>query len=376
MNKKLTLIIALFLNAVFVFGQDAIDVTDQTIKIGSLKEEEFYFGFAAGDKIVFSFQEINYKELKEIEILEYPESSKFSDYKTSKIENKTINVTKTGIYLFRFKNSAIAGRICKVKIQRIPQNDETKHFNTNVTWITKQDTIWNSYTKDVTIGYDTSYVQKTKKELVKIDTIYNSIYSKTLRVHSKMGSSQYTNDAFTLPINTYIPNQYNPYKTTELIAWSYWIGVGQEATKEYEKLNKDISETADRVNIKNAKIFALAQVLKIGSSTFNTNNIIGSNVYYEMTYMLNGQRYVIEKGDVTRAFGKNELVKQGAIGISLYNDNFKDEINVSVEIASMQVTKEWQDIPYTEQVIKPIKEKQIFKEPKITSKKIPVIITQ
>lgn len=95
-----------------IFGQEPLDVTEQTIKIGGLKEEELYFGFAAGDKIVFSFQEADNKEMKEIEIVEYPNNSKFSDYKSKRIENKTINVTKTGVYVFRFKNSAIVGRIC------------------------------------------------------------------------------------------------------------------------------------------------------------------------------------------------------------------------------------------------------------------------
>ena len=66
-------------------AQEAVDVTEQTIKISGFKDKELYFGFASGDKIVFNFQEVDKKELKEVEIVEYPSNSKFSDYKIKRI---------------------------------------------------------------------------------------------------------------------------------------------------------------------------------------------------------------------------------------------------------------------------------------------------
>lgn len=165
-------------------AQEPIDVTDQTIKIGATKSEEIMLGFAAGDKLVFNFAEANGKDLKEVEILEYPSSSRFSDFKTTKIENKVLSISKQGVYIFRFKNSALAGRVCKIRIQRIPANEETKHFNTAVSWVSKQDTSWNSFTKDVVIGYDTVYLQRSKKELVKSESMEELVLNKTERVHS------------------------------------------------------------------------------------------------------------------------------------------------------------------------------------------------
>lgn len=193
-TMKVVFAIILFHSFCFICqAQDILDITDQTLKIGGNKEEELYFAFAEGDRIVFNFQEIDKKELTEIEILEYPSNSKFSDFKTNKIDGKTIVVPRNGVYIFRFKNSAITGRICKIKIQRIPGSDASKNFNTAVKWITKQDTVWNSYTKDVIISYDTSYVQKTKKELVKVDTIVTQLLDKVIRVHSETaaGKTQY-----------------------------------------------------------------------------------------------------------------------------------------------------------------------------------------
>src|SRR5215510_4663475 len=76
-------------------GQQPIDVAESVVKVGIKGEEVVYFGFAAGDQLIFSFEEANGKEMKEVEIVEMPSSSRFMDYKTSKIENKTITVPRT-----------------------------------------------------------------------------------------------------------------------------------------------------------------------------------------------------------------------------------------------------------------------------------------
>jgi hypothetical protein len=58
-KQKLIIFLGLLLLTVTIYGQQApIDVTDQTIKLGNKREEILYFGFAAGDKIIFSFQEV------------------------------------------------------------------------------------------------------------------------------------------------------------------------------------------------------------------------------------------------------------------------------------------------------------------------------
>src|SRR5258705_8896211 len=107
MYPKSICLALVILTSIPSFPQTPIDVTDQTVKIGATKSEEIYFGFAGGDKIIFNFTESSGKELKEIEIMEYPDNSKFSDFKTSKIENKTLSVLKQSVYIFRFKNSAL-----------------------------------------------------------------------------------------------------------------------------------------------------------------------------------------------------------------------------------------------------------------------------
>lgn len=371
MITKAKLITIFLLFSKCIFSQDVIDVTEQTIKVNGMNEETLYFGFAKGDKIIFSYNELNEKELKEVEILEYPNNSKFSDYKSSKIENKSINVTNTSVYLFRFKNTAISGRIIKIKIQRIPINEETKQFNSTVTWITKQDTTWNSYTKDVIIGYDTAFVKKSRKELIKIDTLINLLSDKVHRVHSEtaIGKSQYTYASIELPKNTYLPNLFYPYETTEVVAWSYWLGVGQKAKEDYENANKNMSKGISVIGSLTG-YGALATLVTTGISFFS-NTSLGDNVRYKFYGIQNGQEITIDYGNVVSAAGRNDKIKQGSFSVELYNDNFRDGIDVSLKMVVMQVKKTWKDIEYIDQIVTAKKEKKIFSDPIITSKKIP-----
>lgn len=88
MKKNISILIVLILTATTVFSQQIIDVTEQTIRLNGNKEEELYYGFAEGDKIIFNYEEINNKSLKEVEIVEYPTNSRYSDYKTKKLKTK------------------------------------------------------------------------------------------------------------------------------------------------------------------------------------------------------------------------------------------------------------------------------------------------
>ncbi|WP_291131766.1 hypothetical protein [Flavobacterium sp. UBA7682] len=371
--KKITCTIVLFLMTLSSFSQETIDVSEKTIKVPALSEEVFYYGFAEGDKLIFSLEEINGKEVKEIEIIEYPSNSKFSDYKTKKIENKQIQVIKKGVYKFRIANSSLGGRICKIKIQRIPINEKTKNFNTTVNWVEKQETTYNTFTKDVTIGYDIKYESRVKKELVKVDTIVTQLFDKELRVHSEtaIGKNQYTYATVELPTNTYIPNQINPYKATEVISWSYWLGVGQKSKEEYEMSNKKFTTGISALGALTG-YGALASLAITGISMFNNTNI-GDNVNFKFYGIQNGKEIIIDYGNVISASGRNENIKQGSFSVQLFNDNFRDGIDVNLKMVVIQIQKTWQDVKYEEKIETPKIEKQVFKEPIVTTVKVPVI---
>jgi hypothetical protein len=94
-----------------VNAQTTIDVADNTMKVSGFATETIYYAFAEGDKIIFNFEEANGKELKEIEMRELDGGARFMDYKAKRVENKTVEIFKTGIYTFRFSNNALGGRV-------------------------------------------------------------------------------------------------------------------------------------------------------------------------------------------------------------------------------------------------------------------------
>ncbi|MFT5820562.1 MAG: hypothetical protein ACI8ZM_001805 [Crocinitomix sp.] len=331
-----------------------IDVADLTVKVGGVSSEVLYYGFSEGDQIIFNFEEINGKPLKEIEIMEMPSNSKFADFKSTLITDKVIQVHKTGVYGFGFRNSAMKGRICKIKIQRIPKSEDLIAFNTNWEWKTLYDTSYVPYTKDSLVGYDTTYSNQTKRELVRVDTLVTELFNKVERVHSKTNLNGHTAIAdlnVYLPQNTAKPNVFLPYETTKVIAWSYWIGVGQKSTEEYNAANKNMSKGIAALGALTG-YGALASLAITGISLFGTPSS-GDNVGYKLKYLKDGMVTTFDFGNGVSAAARNTDLLQGGFTIELYNDNTFDAIDVTVKMACVQLRKTWDDIPYKMMHVKP-----------------------
>lgn len=373
--KRTLLTIKVLLWSTIFFGQEIVDVTDQTIKIGSFQEEVLYFGFAAGDKIVFSFNEVGGKELKELEIVEYPNNSKFSDFKTSQIENKSIAVIEEGVYFFRFKNTAVSGRVCNIKIQRIPASEESRDFNTKVIWETRQETSYNTYTKDVIVGYDTTYTQKTRKVLLSSEREEVMIFDKPQRVHSSTNPNGNKSSLFfTLP-----ENKTEAYKTTTVISWAYWVGVGEEASQAWKQNVQALGELAKgAANYLATPLGALA----VGTVADLMVPNVGEDVYYAITdqenknlYFAGYQYKLLDQGKGVAGFRKfsNPNMCQGTYFVLLSNDNMVQAIDAHVKVIAIVETKEFKDEQYTEMTVTPRYEKQVFSDPIVTTFEVPVI---
>lgn len=338
------------------FGQiNPIDVSNLSLKVGTMKTEDVYYGFAEGDQIVFGFEEINNKEIKEIEIFQQVSDGSinkvFSEYKVSNIKDVIINVTKKSVYLFRFKNSSVVNRIVKLNIKRIPKSSKYLNFNTSWEWAYVYDTTTYNYQEDSIIGYEKKFISKSKKELVKTDTIISELLSQTLRINSEtsLTGNQYGYVNVNLPTNTHYPNNYNAYQTTEVISWAYWIGVGSNSLKEYEKINNSIKSLTSLTGYG-----AMANLALKGVSYFS--NLGTDDVSYKFLYSRNGTTYSFDKSTnpVSQASGRNSTHLQGAFTIELFNDNFKDGIDVNVKIVCIQLKKIWEDRKYTDVVDTPI----------------------
>ena len=139
MKQVTTALIAILLSC-NAFTQPIV-VADTVFKLPILGEQLLYYGFAEGDQVLISFQEENGKELKEIELTQWPSTSKFKETKVSSLQNKTLAIAATGVYQFRFANTVMLQKNCKLKIERIPA-DPSKPFNSTVYWHTIYDTIY------------------------------------------------------------------------------------------------------------------------------------------------------------------------------------------------------------------------------------------
>lgn len=363
----------------FCFGQERIDVAEQTIKIGSKEEESLYYGFAEGDQIVFNFEEIDEKEVKEIEIIELPENSKFRDYEVKNIKDKIIKVNKKGVYKFRFYNSAVMkGRVCRIKIQRIPKSAETLDFNTGIRWVEKFDTTYDIKTETVTTGYNTLTKQKSRRVLATVDTNIVQVLDRVERVHSTTNANGNVQlIPFQLPEESYSPNIFKPYKATETVSWVYAISVGESGKAWYKDANskaavKNISKIAVSTGIMSTGYGALALLAIEGVSAFSSPPQ-GDNIRFQI---YKGHYLTTHSGNSVVAVGRETTNKQASYTIRLENDNTIDGINVDVKVIAVTVTRTWKDEAYTEQEQEPIKEVKTYKIPKVAKTKVPVIVEE
>ncbi len=338
MNKYLYLKLTILIASSFLINVNPltaqIEIADNTLKVAALTDEEFYFGFAEGDEITFSFEELKGKPLKEVEIIELPSSSKFMDFKTKKIENKTLTINSTGIYKFRFSNSSMGRRICKFNIKRTPASEETKAFNSNVYW----ETI-----------YDTSYTTIQEKYLVSRDTVIHEITNQIAKVHSATNANgNRTSFNFTMPKNT--------------ISWAYYVGVNQEGQKALEDATKQFAESSLSHLDKIPGYGPLASIA-LGGASLITQLQKGEDVDYyivdhnNVNLFLGGHEfYYIKKGKVVNDASRMTTSLSGSFHFCLNNDNSITGIQVAVKITAVSVNDTWGYRPIQKMNIKAHKE--------------------
>jgi hypothetical protein len=315
MKTILTTSLILFIANILFAQQQAVDVAENTLKVNGFGEEAFYYGFAEGDQLIFNFEEQKGKELKEIEITE------FMDYKSKKIENKTINITRTAIYKFRFANSAMSGRICKFKIQRIPANETTKNFNSSVLWRTVYDTS----TRIVKERY------LVKKEYKPVTVIEPSEYF----INSGRNSLfQGGKSRITLPVNL-------PQNTIE---WYYNFSASRDeesikAAKNLTNLSGQLTKLIDPTRISGTALSLLtappgADYCDIYLLDLDNRNPFEEKAQYK--YFPEGSRENIMSG-VVRI--------KSAIALNLYigfkNPDSGVGVHVVIEVVAITLEEEW-----------------------------------
>jgi hypothetical protein len=328
--RKIVLVMMIGLLTVFQLNsQKPVLIVESTLKLGPLKEEVFYYGFAAGDKLVFNFEEANNKELKEIEIIELPSTSRFKDFKTKKIENKTIDIANTGIYKFRFTNGTILPRVCKFSVQRIPVDASTQNFNTTV------------YTHTVS---DTTYTTGVEEYIDRSDTMIITFPDRTIRIPAAAAGSNKSNFNFKLPEHT--------------IGWSYYLFINEDGKKVYEDALKLVAAGTMTFKFQNygplaAEIYGAESHLKKLQSGLQINYWIveGDNA----DLFMKGEPFkFIKKGTGANDYAKMDY-RKGVLHFCFSNSVNAEAVNVTVKITSLYINEVLRTRPV--QLIQSIKPK-------------------
>jgi hypothetical protein len=369
MNKFLAL---LFVTAV-CFGQKTT-VAELQLRINPASAEELYYSFAEGDRIILTVEEANGNTIDEVTVMEYPETYKYKGHEVKKEKNREFITNRKAVYRFRFNNTATEARLCNVKIQRVPASKQYENYVTSVKWITVQDTVWNSVTKDIVVGYDSLNVQKTRRVAYYEKKYEEMVIDKSQRVESKstLGETR-VGVAFTLPAN-YISKD----ETKKVVAWAYWVGVGEESN-EFWKQNRKMIVGA----VQGAASYFTTPLGGIAAGAL-TNLVLptnGEDVEYALVNEQNNKLLFQEKAYKPLDNGKGvagykrfteAAVLQGKYYLVLMNDNYVQPIDVNVKISAIVEHIKYKDEKFMDMIITPRYEKKIIREPQIISSKIPV----
>lgn len=322
MQLKTKYLVLLLLITINSFGQEnKVLVTETTVKVNAMSSEDLYFGFAEGDQVVLNFELVKGKDLKEIEVFEYPDASLFMDFKTKQIKDKIITINNEGIYKFSFKNPAIGPRIGKLKIERIPSSEMTKVFNTTVHWRQATDTTF--FTEQERYLINSEYVSKSI--VPPVEYFINSGSNATF----KGGKSRIT-FPLSLPRNT--------------VEWYYQFSSSrskdeiQNTTKTFN-LAGQLSKLIDQTGTLKFGIEALT--MPPGADycdiyLLNHENRTGFESKGEYSYFLSGTRKNIKSGLVKMDGGAGQSYYMG-----LKNPDPMHGIHVAIEIVAIVLNEEW-----------------------------------
>lgn len=367
-------------------SQEWITVAELTIEVGPNSEEAVYYGFEAGDEVQASLEILEGKELRTFEIEEYPDNSRLLEYNLSGIADKRIKVYGRGIYRFYLRNSARLKKVvCRLHIRRLPASPATAGFNPAVKWVERIDTSYEVQSETLVEGSEVKEVQQRRRVLARADTSVVTLLEKVERVHSrtKIGSENVAFITFELPQNRYEPDRDEPYQSTEVASWAYWVGAGEEGKKVLDEANvkalariaKGVTTGAISAGLVSSGYGALALLAIEGVSTFS-NPPSGENVKYEILREQKGQRQLLSKGNSVAGFGRVDNHTQGSFAIKLENDNYVEGINVNVKVIAVLETRVYRDEYYTELREIPVSEKTMVRRPIISKVKVPVMAGQ
>ncbi len=340
---------------------DTIEVAKVALKVGPRSTEELFYAFAEGDRIIFDFSELDGNAISEFTISEYPDQPRFQQVNTAQVLKGELRAARTGVYSFRFSNRALLkGRTCGLYLRRIPASSRYRSFNTAIRWEERYDTTIVATGKDKRM--ETRLVERRRRVLAKTDTLVASLIDRVERVHSRTNLSGPASSIIEveLPAATAEPNAGQPYLTTEVVSWSYWIGVGKEGEAAFEKGNqvarlaRAAAGAAEAIGLVSGGYGALIALAIEGVSYFTLPKK-GDNIKFRI---LEGEE-ILEEGDSRAAFARLLKPLQGTLRFELTNDNLFQSVDVNLRLVAVVVRRQYQEEIYHEEEEAPVVERVI-----------------
>lgn len=316
--KRLLLLAATLTVTIALNAQSDVTLFESQMKVGGLNTEIVYYGLEGGDQVTLTFADEKGKEMKEVEIFQYPSNSLWMEYKTPGT-TKTVSISERGIYGFRFKNSATGKRIIDVKIVRTPGSSATQNFNTGVVW------------RNVT---DTTYYTITEQYVVKADTTLMNFYNTNLRLEKFADNYPYMK-----VVETTLPENID--------YWGYYIGVGNAGKYALELGNMKVEASDDTLkrfgnyDALYATAFGIETYIEDAKGNNNVEATLISDAANVELFKTNQpySQYWTETGEVLA--NQVKTPNTGKIYIGLTNRDAMDAIDVIVKIVGVQIVREY-----------------------------------
>lgn len=300
-----------------------VSVFDGSVLTSNCNPKLYYYRFREGDKVEFNISSKKNKKIKSIRIVQYPNFERYTNIDCTDPLKFELNVPKTGIYFIEIIGNHCLGakRKIRLKIDRQPLHDSCANFNCDVQFRTV---------------VDSSEVWKDETYLVRNDTAFLELLDQTIKISSQNalnGNSNLRASSFNLPEGT--------------VSWSYYIGVGQKATQEYD--NK-ISEYNNQLAAGIAAAEPMTALLLYGINRFLKVNE-GDNVRFWISSMPAASEMfvsqgtyspdpmtLLKQGDVINDASRMNRPAKGQVHFLMLNDNIMDPIQIKLVVKCMTVT--------------------------------------
>jgi len=293
----------------------SIPVADQTFKLDG--KSEFVYAFAEGDQVHLKVQELTSKSIRSVEFIHFPDHFVFRAYELDTALDKTIFIEKTGVYLLRFEEKGLSKKVCRFTLHRTPASAATARLNTRVGWDIWQNPQYAVRKRAVEVGKKTEVVSLGGQVTVPASKVYTK---------KPVGAYQ-----FTLPPNT--------------VRWAYRVSVGQ-ATQEARRRDADKLKLAlqtGAVKLMSIQPETALAAFALGATLDLTVSAAGEDVEYAIvdydnwTKFADSKNYTsfMQQGGVSVDVQRRYTPLAGTYFFALKNDNWVDDINVSIDIEAV-----------------------------------------